>query len=551
MLSLNYETGSPQYGDEPRGQYDAVFVGGGHNALVCAAYLAQKGISVAVFEARGCLGGMAVFSGDQEDLASHRTDCAHLLKGVPTAVVKDLKLKKYGLAFSRQNIPTVSLDENGNVLRLSHHLSKTLHTLRATSKADADAYDRFQYRIGRLSKLVEPLLTATPPTLKLGMLSDGFEIQKFAETHKLTGDAGVEPLRRWLTDSLGEVLEQMFENDLLKGALAWDGVAGGAIDPHNINSSLAFLYRVASERLSGGLGRAYPVGGMHAFIGVLSNAASDLGVEFFVGRKVQRILTQNGRATGVELHNGEKISARLVISNADPKRTYLDLVGADELETQFVRRLNTVRSRGSMAKIDLNLSSLPEFRGLEEEDFASRIVIAPSVGHLQRAAAALKYNAWSDAPAFEITFPTLLDKTANSDGHVLSCLMQYVPFDVEGGWQAARPRFEEHAIRALAFYAPDLGEKILDYRILLPADIAAEWNNSGGHWHHAELSLDQCASFRPVYGAVQYSGPIENLYLCGAGTHPGGGLTALPGYNAARRILNDIGSLETIANVKG
>lgn len=542
MLSVDHETGAPQFGGDPKSEYDAVFVGGGHNALICASYLAQRGLSVAVMEARPYLGGLAVCSNGHEDDKAHLTDCAHLLKGLPTAIVKDLKLKKHGLAFSKHNIPTIALDEDGNALHLGKDAIRTLH--KSVSKIDADTYESFQATLQRLAKLIEPLLMQTPPSLKLSALGSGKDLHNFIDGQKGLSDAGVSQLTRWLTDSLGEVLEQRFESDLLKGVLAWDAVAGGSIGPNDINAALVLLYRLASERLSGGWGRAYPKGGMHAFINVLSAAATESGVEFFVGRKVKKISIKNGKAAGVVLGDDQEVRAKLVISGADPKPTFLSLVGTEHLETQFIRRLRNTRSSGSLAKLDVHLSDLPSFRGLESDDLASRIVIAPSIAHLQRAASALKYNAWSDVPAFEITFPTLLDRHTHHDGHVMSCLVQYVPLEVEGGWDAARPEFERHVIRALTFYAPDLPDLINDYRLLLPSDIAEEWNSSGGHWHHLELALDQCGPFRPAFGAAQFSVPIENLYLCGAGAHPGGGLMGLPGYNAAQKILSDLGSVD-------
>ncbi|MBT8087441.1 MAG: NAD(P)/FAD-dependent oxidoreductase, partial [Gammaproteobacteria bacterium] len=267
--------------------------------------------------------------------------------------------------------------------------------------------------------------------------------------------------------------------------------------------------------------------------------ARGAGVTIRTGMPVARIVVTNGRVTGVESETGERFDSYTVISNADPKRTIMQLVGAKHVETGFTRRIYHLRAEGNAAKLHLALDGLPDFKGLKEKDFAQRIIIAPDEHYVERAFNPAKYGESSTSPVVEMTFPSALDNSLAPAGkHVLSVVVQYAPYALKGGWDvAAKLSFQQSIIDTIARYAPDIEERIVDSELLTPADIEREFHITGGHWHHAELTLDQFLFVRPVSGAAQYRMPLDGLYLCGAGTHPGGGVSGAAGRNAAHTIL--------------
>ena len=258
-----------------------------------------------------------------------------------------------------------------------------------------------------------------------------------------------------------------------------------------------------------------------------------------VGRPVKRIIIENGRATGVETESGERFDSLMVISNADPKTTLMKLIGAQHAETGFARRISHLRARGNAAKLHLALDGLPTIDGLSKKDFAERLVIAPDEHYVERAFNPAKYGESSPDPVIEITFPSFRDETLAPTGkHVMSAVVQYAPYALKGGWtDEAKTNFMQAIVDTLSKYMPDIEQRITASELLTPADIESEFHMTGGHWHHAELTLDQFMFVRPVNGAAQYQLPIEGVYLCGAGTHPGGGVSGAAGRNAARTIL--------------
>jgi phytoene dehydrogenase-like protein len=298
---------------------------------------------------------------------------------------------------------------------------------------------------------------------------------------------------------------------------------------------MTYLYRLAGDQ-----GRiSVPKGGLGAVTQELARVARDAGVTIRTGMPVKRIVVTNGRVTGVEAENGERFDSLTVVSNVDPKRTIMELVGARHVETVFARRMHHFRSRGNAAKLHLALDGLPEVPGLQKNEYGERMVIAPSEHYVERAFNPAKYGESSPEPVLEITFPSFRDTSLAPTGkHVLSAVVQYAPYQHKSGWDdAARQEFESAAIRALEKYMPDITSRITASELLTPLDIEQQFHITGGHWHHGELTLDQFLFTRPVGGAHQYRMPLDGLYLCGAGAHPGGGVSGAPGRNAARAIL--------------
>jgi phytoene dehydrogenase-like protein len=299
---------------------------------------------------------------------------------------------------------------------------------------------------------------------------------------------------------------------------------------------MTYLYRLAGDH-----GRyAVPAGGMGSVSNELAHAARNAGVTIRTAMPVKRIVISNGRATGVETESGENFESLMIISNADPKTTVMKLIGAKHAETGFARRISHLRAKGNAAKLHLALDGLPAIDGLSKKDYAERIIIAPDEHYVERAFNPAKYGESSPHPVLEITFPSFRDETLAPTGkHVMSAVVQYAPYGLKGGWNdEAKAEFMKAIIATLAKYMPDIEQRITSSELLTPADIEKEFHITGGHWHHAELTLDQFLFVRPVNGAAQYRLPIDGVYLCGAGAHPGGGVSGAAGRNAARTILS-------------
>ena len=505
-------------------RYDAIVVGAGHNGLVCAALLARAGKSVLVLEANAQVGGAAVTREFADGYSV--SACAHLLYQLQPEVRKELKLAPQ---LASENMTTIALGEDGKHVRLSGE------RVEGVSGEDAASFREFSKRMKRFSDLLRKYLNKTPPRLGTRNLKDLVTLGQLGFDIRRMGKVDMQEFLRLIGMNIHDELDERFDNPLLKGAISLDAVLGTHLGPRSPNTIMTYLYRLAGNH-----GRmAVPRGGMGVVSDELAQAARSAGATIRTNMPVQRIVVENGRVTAVETRDSERFESYRVISNADPKRTVLDLVGAKHLETGFAQRINHLRARGNTAKLHLALDGLPTVAGLSKKDFAERIVIAPDEHYVERAFNPAKYGETSPHPVIEMTFPSLRDTSLAPTGkHVLSAVVQYAPYALEGGWSsAAKERFLKAILGTLAAYAPDLERRITASELLTPADIEKEFHISGGHWHHAELTLDQFLFVRPVSGAAQYRMPLDGLYLCGAGSHPGGGVSGAPGRNAARAIL--------------
>jgi phytoene dehydrogenase-like protein len=303
---------------------------------------------------------------------------------------------------------------------------------------------------------------------------------------------------------------------------------------------LTLLYRLAAQSAAPGAALAQPRGGMGAVCEALARAARAAGADILESSAVARIVVDADRASGVVLESGRQFAAGAVISSADPRTTFLRLLGARHLDTGFVRRVTHLRSRGLAAKLHLALSRAPRFAGVDARGLAGRLLVAPSLQHVEHAYNHAKYGEYSAAPILEITVPTVNDPSLAPPGcHVLSAIVQYAPYALKEGWESGRQRFTDIAVQTLESHAPGLRDSIVASELLTPPDIEREFRIDGGHWHHGDLAFDQFFLVRPVPGAAQYRTPVDGLFLCGAGSHPGGGVMGLAGRNAARQVLEE------------
>jgi phytoene dehydrogenase-like protein len=514
--------------------FDAIVIGGGHNGLVCATLLAKSGRKVLVLEAAAELGGAA--RTEEFHPGFRVSSIAHVLNRLHPEVIKALELEKHGLTFERSAfMPTVALSEQGAPLTLHGAYGESLA---GTSAAEQAAWKELRAQLLRYAGILKPLLARRPPELGGMSLGETSALGLTALSLKRLGKEDMRDFLRMLLMNVADVLDEQLEDDRLKGLLAFDAVLGSHLGPRSPTSLLGLYYRLAGE-IGGEAGaQVVPRSGMGAVITSIAAAAQSAGVSVRTATTAGRIVVDRGRAVSVVLDSGEEIRARTVISAISPTTTFLDLVGPRELGTGFVRKVKNIRYHGDAAKLHLALDRPPEFSGVRAQDRRGRLVIAPSTDHVERAFNPAKYGEFSPEPVIEITLPSLSDTALAPEGAcVLSAVIQYAPYRLKEGWETGKPKFLKAVMGQLERHAPGMGATVLHSELLTPADIEARYHMPGGHWHHAELQADQMLMSRPVSGWSGYDTPIDGLFLAGAGSHPGGGVSGVPGLNAARRIL--------------
>ena len=508
---------------------DAIVIGAGHNGLVCAAYLARAGKRVLIVEANQAPGGAAVnraFAGDFKV-----SGVAHILHALHPRVRRELALEDNGLK-PGPAIDTISLDRDGRHLRLG------LDSVSGEGLSDADiaAYRDFKREFRAYAAALEPLTMNKPPRLKDMDFTDKITLARLG--WKLRFGLGAASLSEFLRVggiNIYDVLNDTFDDERLKGAISLDAVLGQHMGPRTPTTVLTYLNHIRGENYGPA---CLPRGGMGQLGQALASAATRAGAELRTGARVEQILVENGRAKGVRLAGGETLQAALVVSNADAKRTFLELVDTAELDAMFVHRVNNTRTNGNVARLHLALNGLPRIAGLSEEQLGQRLLIAPDMRYLEHAFNHAKYGEYSQRPALEITIPSIGDSSLAPAGkHTMSISATFAPYALKAGWQQARQTFAESIVALIGEYAEGFAAQVLDSELLTPVDIEQQYHLTGGHWHQGELAIDQSFMMRPVHGSAQYDTPVAGLFLCGACAHPGGGITGIPGYNAARRIL--------------
>jgi phytoene dehydrogenase-like protein len=510
--------------------YDAIIVGGGHNGLVCAAYLAKANKRVLLLEASARLGGAAITRAFAPGFQV--SACAHRVHMLPKTLAADLGLARHGLDLAEKPAPTTVLGTDGA------HVTIAGGQATGVSEADAIAYAGFAKRWARFAAHLRPMMHMVPPRLGTAAVPDLLKLARMGLQVRALGRTEMRELLRVIGMNVYDLVEESFASKLLQGAIAFDAVLGANFGPRSPGSALTLLYRLAAEH---GAAAASAAGGVGAVTQAIAAAARGFGAELRTDAAVERILVRGDKACGVRLQGGEEIMAERVISNASPRTTFMDLVGAEHLDTGFVRRLTHFRSSGLAAKLHLALSGAPSFIGVAQEALRGRLIVASSPDYVERAFNATKYEAYSETPAIEIVCPTMSDAALAPAGkHVLSMVVQYAPYTLRGGWAAGRQNFIDRIIGTVEAYAPGLRAQIEAAELLTPADIEREFRIAGGHWHHGELTFDQIFMLRPLPGAAQYRTPVPGVFLCGAGAHPGGGVSGLAGHNAAKAVLQDL-----------
>jgi phytoene dehydrogenase-like protein len=519
-----------------------VLIGGGHNALVTAFYLAKGGFKPLVLERREIVGGGAVT--EEFHPGFHASTLAHTLGPLRADITKDLQLEKFDYEVFRPDPRVVAPAPDGRALFFYDDAAKTAAGIAALSAKDAAKYTQFAESLEATAGFFTQLTSITPPAIDHPTPEDLWNLLKTGRGVRSLGKTGIFDLLRWGPMAVADFVAEFFETELLRAAIAARGVFGTALGPWSAGSTAVLLLRAAADSHPVG-SAAFPRGGLGSFTRALAEAAKAAGAEIRTDAEVQHIRIKDGAVTGVVLSNGEEIAVEAVVSGADPKRTFFNLVDASQLDPTFANRMKNFRANGTVAKVNLALGGLPSFTALDSSEsplkaLSGRIHIGPEIDYLERAFDASKYGDFSKAPWLDVTIPTILDPSLAPDGkHVLSAYVQFAPYKLrEGNWGARRHDLGHAVAKTLAAYAPNLPNLIEYMQVITPLDLETSYGFTGGHIFHGELALDQLFTMRPILDWARYKTPIRGLFLCGSGTHPGNGLTGASGANAAREIIH-------------
>jgi len=519
-------------------KHDAIIIGGGHNGLVCAAYLARAGRKVLVLERRERIGGAAV---TEEVFPGFRFSVfSYVVSLLRPEIIRELDLPRHGLHILPLESTLTPLPNSDYLAQWNDH-DQNRRELARHSLRDAEAYDEFGLMLHQMARAVKPLLAMAPPDPTSLSFRELLGMKRLGEYFKSLRKEHFYRLTKLLTMSSADFLDEWFETEALKATKSASGIIGTLLGPRSPGTAYVLLHHYMGEL--DGVFRAwgFAKGGNGSVSAAIAAAARAAGAEIRTSAPVAQILVKWGRAIGVVLENGEEIRAKLVVSGADPRRTFMQLVGEKHLPAPFVESIRRFRFRGSSAKVNLALGELPDFTCLPGRGphLRGAISISPSVAYLERAYDDAKYGEVSRQPYMDIVIPSLIDPEMAPPGkHVMSIFVQYAPYHVNGGWtDARREALGDTVIDTLSQYAPNLKNAILHRQVVTPADIERIVGLAEGNIFQGELSLQQMFFLRPVPAWAKYRTPLRGLYQCGAGTHPGGGVMGASGRNAALQIL--------------
>lgn len=521
-------------------KYDALIIGGGHNGLVNAAYLARAGKRVLVLEKRHVLGGAAV---TEEIYPGFKfTEFSYVVSLLRPEIIRDLNLPGHGLEILPLPSTFTPLP-NGDHLAFWDDHEETRQEIYRHSPRDADAYHEYGKLMYHMAKAVRPILSMIPPDPTSLSPRDLTGLLKFALHLRGLGDEKLYDLYKLMTMGSGDYLDEWFETDALKGTKAASGIIGTFLGPRSPGTAYVLLHHYMGE--IDGVFRAwgFAKGGTGGISNAIASAARSLGAEIRCNAPVAHVITKDERAVGVALENGDEFHAKIVVSSLDPKQTFLKLTNEKELPSDFVQDIRRFKYRGSSGKVNLALDGLPNFTAMPGagRHLFGAISISPSVDYLERAYDDAKYGNFSQKPYMDAIIPSMIDPDMAPPGkHVMSIFVQYAPYHLNGGWNdTQRDAFGDTVINTLAEYAPNLKDIILHRQVLTPWDIEQITGLTEGNIFQGELALSQLFFLRPSPRWANYRTPIRNLYQCGAGTHPGGGIMGAGGRLAALEILQD------------
>jgi phytoene dehydrogenase-like protein len=530
-----------------------VLVGGGHNALITAFYLAKGGFKPLVLERREMVGGGAIT--EEFHPGFRASTLAHTLGPLRADIAKDLQLENFQYEVLSPDVRVFAPAPDGKALLFFNDVARTASSIENFSAKDAAKYAQFAASLEEIAAFFTQLTSITPPAIDKPTPEDLWNLLKTGRGFRALGKNGIFDLLRWGPMAAADFVSEFFETELLRAVIAARGIFGTALGPWSAGSTAVLLLRAAADAHPVG-SASFPRGGLGSFSRALAESAKQAGVEIRTDAEVRQIQIKDGAVSGVVLAGGEEIPVEAVVSGADPKRTFFQLIDPSQLDPTFANRMKNFRTAGTVAKINLALGGLPVFTAVDANEsplkaLSGRIHIGPEIDYLERAFDASKYGEYSKAPWLDVTIPTVLDPALAPDGkHVLSAYVQFAPYKLvdrsagaqkkEGNWDVHRIEFGRNVIKTLAQYAPNLPDLVENFQVITPKDLETSYGFTGGHIFHGELALDQLFTMRPVLDWARYKTPIRGLFLCGSGTHPGNGLTGASGANAAREIIREL-----------
>ncbi len=524
-----------------------LIVGGGHNALITAFYLAKGGFKPLVLERREIVGGGAV---TEEFHPGFRVSTlAHTVGPLRADIARDMRLDKHDLQMLYPDPRVFAPTPEGRALLFYNDHAKTAGGIARFSAKDAANYVKFAGALEEISEVFAKIASITPPAIDSPSPEDFWNLFKIGRNVRGLGKNGIFNLLRWCPMAAADFAAEFFETELVRATVAARGIFGTALGPWSAGSTAVLLLRAAADPHPVG-SAAFPRGGLGSLTRALADAARKAGAEIRTEAEVQHIRIKNGAVFSVVLADGEEIAAEAVVSGVDPKRTFFNLVDPSQLDPTFALRIRNIRAAGNVAKVNFALNDLPSFPALADavgpdgarEALSGRIHIGHEIDYLERAFDASKYGEFSKVPHLDVTIPTLLDPSLAPEGqHVLSAYVQFAPYKLKtGNWSARRKQLGDTVAETLAIHSPNFPDLIESMQVITPQDLETVYGFTGGHVFHGELALDQLFTMRPVLDWARYKTPIRGLFLCASGTHPGNGLTGASGANAAREIIHDL-----------
>jgi phytoene dehydrogenase-like protein len=512
-----------------------VIIGGGHNGLVAAFYLAKAGVRPLVLERSAQIGGGAITTEFSPGFRGPALSHDVLLHD---QIAAEMELQRHGLELLSPEADVCALSPDGAPLVLWNSYDRTAEELRTRQVADGSAFLQFRDNVDRAAMVLAEVLESPPPDIDRPSARDVWQLLRAGREFRRLGRRGEQQLLRWLTMPIADFTRERFEDDLLRATIAAPGLSGTMLGPRSAGSTLVMLLR-ETHRVMCGQRRMQVRGGPGRLTQTIATAAVEAGAEIRTGARVERIIVRDQRVAGV-LVAGQEIPATTVLSCADPKTTFLELLDPVDLTPDFLLKMRNYRARGTVAKVNLALSALPRFRGVTGPSMLSgHIHIGPDLDYLERAFDHAKYSEVSAAPWLDITVPSVLDTgLAPAGGHVMSVYAHYAPYSLRGtDWSSMRQTLLTRVIKTLEDHAPGLSSGIVAASIITPAEMHSEYGFSGGHIFHGELSADQLYAMRPLLGSGRYETPVRGVFLAGAGTHPGGFMSGINGRLAAQHVL--------------
>jgi phytoene dehydrogenase-like protein len=517
---------------------EVLIIGGGHNGLVTAFYLARAGLKPLVLERRTTVGGAAIT--DEFHPGFKCSTLAHADGPLLPEIAQDMQLGRHGLDMIQPAVRVFAPLPDRRYLLLYDDPARSAQQIARFSTKDAERYPELQRVLARMATMLRQVTAQTPPSVEDPRAGELFQLLKTGRAFRSLGKKDMFRLLRWTPMAVADLVAEWSEQQLLRAVLAARGIFGTFLGPWSAGSGAVLLMRCAADAYPVA-SAAFPRGGMGSLTQAMARAAIGTGGEIRTDAEVAQISVKGSSASGVVLASGEEIAARMVVSNADPRRTFLRLLDPAYLSPDFLTRIQNYRCVGTVAKVNLALAGLPSFSAKDSAELSGRIHIGPEVDYLERAFDAAKYGDYSRQPVLDAMIPSVADASLAPEGkHVMSICVQFAPYRLRNGdWSEQRDALADVVVKKLSEYASDLPGLILHRQVITPQDLEHSYSLTGGHIFHGELALDQLFTMRPLLGWAQYRTPLRRLYLCGNGTHPGTGLTGASGRNAAREILRD------------